>query len=263
MTSNPALIWVLRIAVLLQCVGLFRIIHLDGTAIGTTMFMSWGWSEATMLLVERGAGWALILAGLTTLVRPMRPALVFVSGWFLLVAFATWYQAGSFGAPYAVPAHATRFILPLALAAVVWPASEAGRRRAAELALRVAAAATFTAHGIEALRHHPLFIDYVITAFSRVGIAISEAQTRHILVAIGVQDLFLAALILARRWRAVAAYMAFWGAITAGSRIVHMGFAKWPAVAVRAANVAVPLALFMLWRDDSPSPTSNDGEPDE
>lgn len=245
---SSAFVWTLRVGVLTGALGLLRIVYVDGTAVGTTMFMTLGWSEAFMLAVERTLAWTAFACAAVAVVRTVRPALVFVAAWFFLVAVATWYQGGSFGSAFAVPAHATRYLLPLALIASAWPMDSMRRARLAERILQVAAAATFAAHGVEALAGHPRFIDYIITAFRRVGFAFSEQGARHLLIAIGVQDLFLAALILARRWRAVAGYMAFWGAITAGSRMVHMGLAKWPATLVRAANVAVPLALYLAWR---------------
>jgi hypothetical protein len=240
--------WILRIAIALQCIGLFQIAMIDGTAVGTTLFMTLEWSEAAMLTVERGAAWALILAGFSVVGRPTRPALLAIAAWFGMVAALSWYQGGKFGYEYTLPAYATRILAPVALAVLVWPSDDSEERwRWTERVLRIAAATTFVAHGVEALEHHPRFIDYVITAFRRIDIAISEDATRQLLTAIGVQDLFLAGLILTRRWRAVALYMGFWGAITAGSRMVHMGLAKWPATLVRAANAGVPLALAALW----------------
>lgn len=253
--------WILRAAIALQCIGLFQIAMIDGTAVGTTLFMTLGWSEAAMLIVDRGAAWALVLAGLSVVARPTRPALFVIAGWFGIVGLLSWYQGGTFGYEYTLPGYATRILAPVALAVLVWPGGDRAVRRVwAERLLRIAAAATFTAHGIEALEHHPRFIDYVITAFRRIDVAISEDATRAMLTAIGVQDLFLAGLILTRRWRGIALYMGFWGAITAGSRMVHMGVAKWPATLVRAANFGVPLALVALW---SASPTDEDDQKEE
>lgn len=254
--------WILRIAVTLQCVGLFRIAMVDGTAVGETLFMSLGWTEAAMLTVDRGAAWALLLAGLSVVARPTRPALFAVATWFGIVAALSWYQGGTFGYEYTIPGYGTRILSPVALAVLVWPTSDwSERRRWAERLLRLGCAATFTAHGIEALEHHPRFIDYVITAFRRIDISISESATKQLLTAIGVQDLFLAGLVLTRRWRAVALYMGFWGAVTAGSRMVHMGLVKWPATLVRAANAGAPLALAALWA--STSQTDDEQESDE
>lgn len=197
-----------------------------------------------MLAVERGLAWLGLLAGISLLAWPTRVALALVTGWFLAVAGLTVYQGGEFGSEYAVFAHATRYLGPVGLIFLL----DAERRALwAERVLRAAAALTFAAHGIEALAANPRFIDFVITAFRRVDVAIAESTTRALLVVIGVQDLLLAALVVARRWRWVAAYMAFWGAITAASRMVHMGLGQWPATLLRAANAAVPLALFFWW----------------
>ena len=238
---------ILKIAIALQCIGLFRATFLDGTALGTTLFMSLGWSESGMLAVEHGIAWTGLLAGLSVLARPTRVAAGVVTLWFAEVAVLTVVQGGSFGASYAAFAHATRYALPLAVVVSLWPADPQRRSLWVERILRVAVSTTFVAHGLEAIAANPEFIDYIITAFRRFGIEVCESATRIMLLVIGVQDLLLAGLILARRWRWVAAYMALWGAITAGSRMVHMGFAKWPATLLRAANAGVPLALLAMW----------------
>lgn len=221
---------------------------IDGTSVGTTLFVTWEWSESAMLAVERGAAWTLLAVGIAMMLRPVRALLAAIAVWFTLLAVLSSYQGGYFGHEYSVLAHATRIMLPLALLALIWPTDDhEWRRELAGRLLRIAVAVTFATHGIEALEHHPEFIDFVITAFRRVGIAVTEPTTRVMLTAIGVQDLFLAALVLTNRWRAVAAYMAFWGLLTAGARIVHLGLWRWPATVVRAANWAVPLALYFLW----------------
>lgn len=247
----------LRISVLIQCVGLWRLALVDGTAIGTTLFMTFEWSEAAMLLVDRGAAWLLLIAGGAAMLRfggaversTIRVACAFVAAWFALVALASWYQGGFVGYQYSVVAHANRIVAPIALISLA--ASET-RRETVILVLRAAAASTFAAHGLEALQHHPEFIDYIITAFRRIGVRVPESMARVFLTAIGVQDMLLAALMMTRRWRLVVAYAAAWGAITAASRVVHLGWLKWPQVLVRAANGGVPLALFFLWASSPP-----------
>lgn len=243
-----------RIAVALQCIALWRITFLDGTSIGTTLFMTLRWEEANSLLVDHSLAWVVLAAGLSALWRPTKVAAVIVSSWFAMVALLTAVQGGSFGAAYAPVAHATRYGLPLLMFLTAMTGLDPEQRRAKiEFVARWVAALTFIAHGIEALLANPRFIDYVITAFRRIDIEVSESTTRILLRIIGVQDLALAAMLLLKRWRWVAGYMAFWGALTAGSRMVHMGLPKWPATLVRTANAAVPLVLWLLWAKAAPT----------
>ena len=124
--------------------------------------------------------------------------------------------------------------------------------------LRVSAAATFAAHGLEAIFQEPAFFDYLFV-FSRdfLGDPWSAATIEHTLVAIGVLDLVVAALVLVTRGRLVPAWMVFWGVLTAFARIVHSGPQAWDEVALRFPNFLVPLAL--VWAacprtDRQPSP---------
>ena len=45
--------------------------------------------------------------------------------------------------------------------------------------------------------------------------------------------------------------MAFWGLITAFSRPLTMGFDAWPEFAMRIANCALPLGLFLIFRNQN------------
>lgn len=208
-----------------------------------------------MLVVEHSFAWAAFVASLVALSglrRPSYVALGFLSAWFAALAALGWYQAGYFGWQFTIPAHATRYLLPLALA--LWLRAEPSPWP--ERLLRWAAGATFLAHGVEALHHHPVFIDYLIAAARNLLDArLPESTARAMLSVIGAIDLAVAVAVVTKRWRAVAGWMAFWGLVTAGSRIVHYGWDRWPMFAVRAANFAIPVALVALWWR-SVSPTS-------
>ena len=250
-------LWCLRLALLLQSVGLVRQSMVDGTPIGTTLFMNWGLPEPLMLAIDQGAAALCLLCAIALVARPRwrAPALP-IAVWFLLVALLGWFQGGHFAAQLEVPAHAVRWAAPLALFVWLGHRARAGGDasdgsvawRQGEWILRVAAASTFVAHGIEALWHHPRFIDYLITASQRLlSWRLTEARAVVLLDVIGAVDLIVAAALLARRWRAVAGYMALWGLVTASARIVYMGLPYWPQTAIRACNMAVPLALMFLW----------------
>ena len=212
-----------------------------------------------MLATEHALAWAGLVAGLSVVVRPTRVACAFVFLWYAAIAGLTLYQGGSFGAAYAPFAHATRYGAP-ALLFVALAGTWAKMRGWIEFGLRWATAITFVAHGFEAVLANPRFIDFVITAFRRISWEVSESTTRVLLRIIGVQDLVLAGLIVTKRYRAVALWMAIWGGIAAASRMVHMGIPKWPATVMRAANAGVPLALYFLWAPSPQSPSTDEEE---
>jgi hypothetical protein len=63
--------------------------------------------------------------------------------------------------------------------------------------------------------------------------------------------------------------MAFWGLLTAASRVVHWGELGWPKMLVRAANAGIPLLVYLLTSDsdrdrvDSPNRSSGGETPEE
>ena len=64
----------------------------------------------------------------------------------------------------------------------------------------------------------------------------------------GVADILFAIACVSTRWRAVWWWMAFWGAVTALSRIASFGLnIGWSATLIRAPHVGVPLAVVLYW----------------
>lgn len=157
------------------------------------------------------------------------------------------------GAPLLVlegAAQATRSVLPLLAVWVVvrrakarGPTGEIWWARLGSLAL----AATFAAHGVEALALHPGFEEY-LEAFFRgpLGAEVSTELLHGVLIAIGVVDLVVALWVLLRPTRAVLLWMLCWGAITAGARIVHGGLGASSQTLLRTAHIVVPLAVLVL-----------------
>lgn len=249
--------WCLRLAVAVQCVGEARLALTVGTPVFSLLWGSadvggFGLSESLALSVEHTAAWLLIAAAALTLWRPCWPVLVPVAFWFLLDAGSSTWIGGSFLSSLSVPAHATRIVAPLALALIaLWPSRpELPRWRldSGLWLLRLAAAATFIAHGYEAVQLHPLFVDYLIAAAATFfSYDLAQPTAELLLRGIGIIDFILAALLVTTRWRAVAYYMAFWGVVTALSRIVYGGWNDAPQAFVRAANAGVPLALAVYW----------------
>ena len=246
MRQQDKIRWVLWVGLLLQGLALLKIAYVDGTPIGTTLFMSWGWAESTMLAVEHGAAWV-VLACVLLLAR-WRSFLCAapIAIWFFLIAVATFTQGGTFGAPYALFAHSARYAFALL---IVLFAHHPAR---GEQVARSVIAITFFAHGLEAWALHPRFVDYIIAGFDNVlGFRIEQAVAEWMLRAIAVIDIVVALLVVLKRWKTVVVWMAIWGAATASSRMIQLGFAKWPATLLRAAHVAIPMALYLWWRRDT------------
>jgi len=271
--------WILRFVVALQCVGL-AVILLLGTYeteadIYGLLYFDLEWPEAAALAVEDAGTWAYLAAGL--LVVPLGAVsavagtksrfvaagslwlqilcLVWVAAWHMIVSGLHAWRGGAFMVEWAVGAHAVRIFVPLALIMLLLAQSREQASRYTSLGqwiLRLATAATFAVHGLEAIRLNPSFVDLLIgSADHLLGIAVSESTTTPVLITIGVVDLVLAALIVAIRSKTLAAYMSFWGIATACSRMTAAGLAglalAYPETLIRAANGGAPLALLVLW----------------
>lgn len=249
---------VLRVTVALQCVGLARLCWLYGTPIfsllwGEPELGGWGWSEAAALQVENIAAWCLCVSALIVLVRPNWPLLLLVSLWFTLVGAAATWVGGDMLSELSVPEQATRIFAPICLAMIdprrVSTSTEPKRWPSVWVTFaRIAVAVTFAAHGWKALCLSPTFIDYILAASQDlVGYAMSQSTAEEMLWIIGVVDMIVAVLILGIASPWLAGYMAFWGFITAASRIVYAGWAADYEFLVRAANWGLPLALAIYW----------------
>jgi len=214
------------------------------TAVNGLLFVDWGLPESTATWVDRGAALTLAASAAAVLLRGARIACALVAAWFLALAIATTLRGGGPFTDLAPAAQAARYGAPLGLLLL-----GVANGAVTVAVLRVTVALTFVAHGYEALLHSAHFIDLILVSARRLfGWRLSEAEAGTLLTAIGWIDLVLAALVLTRRWRLVAAYMTFWAAVTAASRVTAFGLASWTEVGLRAGHVAAPLALTLHWR---------------
>lgn len=246
---------ILRVAIALTCVGVAGQLLMYGGPVLSWLWMERGWSETNALRVEHAATFALLACIPFLFVRKSWPVVLVISGWLLLTAVAdaligTWH-------PWLTPpAHGARWLAPLALAAL---SVAAPKEKTAEWLLRTGAAATFIFHGIEALMTKAEFIDYIIAAGDKLlSVDVAEHSARSALIAIGMLDVLVGiAILLPKRLRVVAYWMAFWGFLTAFSRIVYMGWGNWPELLIRMTNGAVPLTLAILWAKGKQSETTD------
>lgn len=251
--------WLLCAAVLGHALGIAAAIFGKlGSGLGTYFFLEWGFSHPQVAMAERWAAWALLaLAALSCL----RPWLVFLAPIAAAIFLDAWARQFNGGAPFAewtIGAHALRILAPLALAALCfpWPRSDADgdlRRRAAMWLLRVGLAVVFITHGLEALRQHPRFIDYLIgTADRWTPLELSETAAVNLLRVIGVVDVVVGVAVIIRPWPVVLCWMAFWGLITALSRVTSLGPEQYFEVLLRASHVLAPVAVLLLARTLAP-----------
>lgn len=172
------------------------------------------------------------------------------AAWLLLNAHAVALNGGKAYAHLAIPAHATRWMLPIALCLLnvmkgcIKPKPHWILHT--NWMLRIACASTFVIHGWEAFQLHPGFQDLIYVTWGYIGPEPS-ADTIHILLrVIGLMDGMMAMSVLLVHSPKTLYWMALWGLITALSRPLTMGFEAWPELAMRLANAAVPMFIIAL-----------------
>lgn len=104
--------------------------------------------------------------------------------------------------------------------------------------LRIAVFGTFLGHGVFALGVKPDWIPYLVT------VGFSAETAKQLMPVIGVIDLVVAFLALARPYRIVFLYAFTWAFLTASIRPIS-GLPIWDFVE-RAANWSAPLAYLLL-----------------
>ncbi len=246
----------------------------------------WGWSESTALAAQQAIGWYTLIAAMLVLVGKKGSGTICAkhpsgrSGKWFLTPFSGWILwplvmlqlsiAGAMCQMHLGFQPAPHWLAPQIASLFPW-ATQAARIAAPLLLwmlapdpffrlspmrtqagigiLRGAIALVFLAHGIEALSHHPEFLDLIIVSARKwPGWNMSEQVAEQLLTAIGAVDIVVAGLCLVRHWPAVAWYMAFWGAVTAASRVTAGGWAfHWHEFATRMPHAGLPLALALYW----------------
>lgn len=269
--SQRLAVWILGAGVAATMLGMIIAVYRgDGSSINAFLFLDLGLSHEAAARIERLALGPVALAAVLSLAWPRWFLLAPVSAYLLLEAVAGYYVRGYAFSELTPAAHALRYLAPLALVLLAGSvAAETGRSEAtasedmpratappssssASLILgawllRLGLAAIFLAHGYEALQLHPEFIDLVITTgHNLLGVRIEEASASTALRAIGALDMAVAALLLIRPWRAVLAWMIFWGLVTAASRMTSYGWGAHTDVLMRFTHFTAPLALLLL-----------------
>lgn len=265
-----AIVWTLRITVALECLGNWRWF----AQIGETPLLVWlispadigglALSESIGLAVQQSIGWLALAAGVGVVLRPCAAVLGPLTVLQLLIAVAMWrtdygfrpqatWLPSQLTALFPFATQAARIVAPLALLLVdPWRVARPLKQRHIETAMNLltcGTALTFFSHGIEAWQHYPAFIDLLLNTDIRfLGIGLTQSGAEQLLSYIGAMDMLTAAVCLNRRWRGILWWMAFWGGITALSRISAFGFdSAWHAAAIRAPHLGAPLAVVLYW----------------
>lgn len=271
----------LRIVVAIQCLGIagryLLIPSEQESSIYGLLFFDLGWHEGTAQAIDDTGGWICLLAAIVVglnfafdLIADGRKnrtrlhrcisglellLLGFVSLWFLSLASAEMMRGGVY-TEWAIPEQAVRIISPVALAialamglALRNQANSPALTKVISGMLQIAVAATFAVHGYKAIVGYGPFVDLILLSepFPFLG-GVSQSTAERWLWIVGWIDVGLALAIVCVRWRSVALYMAFWGFLTAASRMLALGFEAWPESLIRVANGGAPLALFFLFQ---------------
>ncbi len=176
------------------------------------------------------------------------------AAWALSEAFFSW--RANLGNPFPATdpyGHAARYVAPLALL-TLW--SGRGSHVRTEWVLRLAVAGTFIGHGLCSWWLKPEFIDLILGSMDTfLGEDWEAAGERQVfaedaLAWIAAQDFVLAVLIvIPKRLRWVALWMAIWGFVTGLSRLTAFDWDRWHETFVRICNGGIPLLLWLHWRN--------------
>jgi len=265
-----AIVWTLRMTVALQCLGNWRWL----AQIGESPLLSWmispedvgglNWNEATGLAVHQAIGWLVLAAGVCVVLRPCAAVLGPLSFLQFLFAVAMWrtgygyvpqaaWLSPQWAALFPLATQSARIVAPLALLLFdPWRVERPLSRRRIRLAMGLllwGAAFVFLSHGIEAWHLHPVFVDLLIGTSGRLlGVALSQSSAEAMLSIIGVFDIIVAVACLFPRLRGVLWWMAFWGGVTALSRVTAFGWeSAWYAAAIRMPHLGAPLVVVLYW----------------
>ncbi|MEE9312475.1 MAG: hypothetical protein V3V10_08705 [Planctomycetota bacterium] len=211
------------------------------SSVNEWLFVDQGVSEYFAASIDHIAAAVLFASAVMVWFASLRTSALTLSIWISLNVMAslhltTWHKE-------LIPtASAAAMIAPIALLLLK-------HRKLAEWLLRVGIALTFATHGLEATLSKRLFVDFVLEFWGWFGISFGDSAAKGQLHAIGLLDLIVAVMILVpRKMRKTALWMAFWGFITALMRILYSGVINVPEFLVRLSHVTVPLALLVLWK---------------
>jgi hypothetical protein len=240
---ESVIVWILKITILLQSLGLFFML-LKGSSVESLFFLDFGFEQATSKSLENSLAYLMLILGIAIFIQPKSYTMIL---FFIVSLGVSWVIQRQGGIPHAnltLPSHALRILTPIGLWILV---KYRGDYSKAYSVLTLALSITFLTHGLEALSHHPRFIDYLF-AFSTKFLNYNPRQSdaEFILIVIGVLDICMAILVLVKPKPIIFVWMAYWGFVTASARIVELGWGMYPEVLVRASHFLIPVVLLII-----------------
>lgn len=246
------------IVLFLQTVGQGGQMIFRSSAIESYLFLGLGISDSITSIIDTTVGCLLVLVTGINIWRPNRLICIAVGLFFVLESIADTYMGGSFSAKYALASHAARFGLAFGVAFLAEANSFKSNRNFAVNVIQFSICLTFVAHGLEAINHHPQFVDFIIGTTHKVtSLRISEPHATAFLLVVGMIDVLVAILVVSKINDKIALiYMLCWGLLTASIRIIYwaeMGFFPfW----LRSSHWGIPLLLLGFKLDQRPNTTS-------
>ncbi|MCC5876659.1 MAG: hypothetical protein JJU11_10620 [Candidatus Sumerlaeia bacterium] len=235
--------------IVIHLIGLFIAMHTRvGSSLGGVALMDWGIPHATIGFHERLWSKVLLLLGISLLIRPFAIVAGLIGGAIMLEAWAAYSFGGNHFSEWSMWSSMLRYMAPLSLAVFLLP-GKVWKYITALWMLRIAVAVVFAVHGFQALGRHPGFIDLLIgTSRNLIGYRLTESTAVVMLQVIGVVDVIVAIAVLIGKWRPLLAWLCFWSAITAASRVTALGIMSYPEILLRSSHILAPVAIYTLGR---------------
>jgi len=237
------IIWILKITIILQSLGLFFTL-LKGSSVESLFFLEFGIEQSSSKSLENSLAYLVLILGIAIFIQPKTYTLILLFLVTLGVSWVTQRQGGIPQANLTLPSHALRILTPIGLWLLI---RNSGNYPKTYSILILALSITFFTHGLEALSLHPRFIDYLL-AFSTkfLNYNLQQYNAEFILKTIGCLDIFMATLVLVKPKSGIFVWMAYWGFVTASSRIVELGWGMFPEVLIRASHYLIPVVLLVM-----------------
>lgn len=241
--AEAIIVWILKVTILVQCVGLFFTL-LKGSSVESLFFLEFGLEQSSSKSLENSLAYLVLILGIVIFFQPKTYTLILLFLVTLGVSWVTQRQGGIPQANLTLPSHALRILTPIGLWLLV---RNSGNYSKTYSILILALSITFFTHGLEALSLHPRFIDYLL-AFSTKFLSynLHQSHAESILKAIGCLDIFMATLVLVKPKSGIFVWMAYWGFVTASVRIVELGWGMFPEVLIRASHYLIPVVLLVM-----------------
>lgn len=249
--------WILGAAVLIHAIGLFAVVFgAHQTHFGNYLFLVIGMPNAQAIFIEKITVTVFLITTFAAVFRPRAYLLLPVFAYVFFEAYAGYYQGGYRFSDWTMITHALRYAAPLGLLLLFLPAARIFKHHHQLLAsgwlLRAGLFAVFFGHGMLSIMGNPQFIDLLIgTTWNLLEVRVTEAFAVQILLVIGVVDIAVATALLIRPWTSLLWWMAFWGLLTAFSRLTTLGLGAYFEVMLRASHILAPLFLLKInkqWR---------------